>query len=146
MGIASAIRERAPGLRTVPGTRTPNLLEFKTSRPQGGPHMAGTPQQKAAPSEDRPKWVPLREDQHAELAALARELMHARSRKVERITENTVIRVAVDLLIRHPEFLGGDTEDELRTTAIRRVEELLERERQLLAGRTPDDKGPGESQ
>ncbi|MGW3491543.1 chromosome segregation ATPase [Streptomyces sp. NRRL F-5630] len=108
--------------------------------------MAGTPRQKAAQSEDRPKWVPLREDQHAELNSLARELMLARSRKSERITENTVIRVAVDLLLRHPEFLGGDTEDELRTTALRRVEELLERERHLLAGRTADDEDPGEGQ
>ncbi|MFJ4418817.1 chromosome segregation ATPase [Streptomyces sp. NPDC088925] len=107
--------------------------------------MPGTPQQKAAQSQDRPKWVPLREDQHAELTALARELMLARSRKGERITENSIIRVAVDLLLRHPEFLGGDTEDELRTTVLRRVEELLERERHLLAGRLANE-DPGEAQ
>lgn len=107
--------------------------------------MAGnSAKRKAVQSEERPKWVPLREDQHSELSTIARELMLARSQKASRITENTVIRVAVDLVIRHPELLVGDTEDDLRTNMLARVEQLLERERELLAGGTEEDPGEGQ--
>lgn len=75
-------------------------------------------------SEGRPKWVPMRDDQYAGLTALARELMDARSRKTERITENTLIRIGVDLLLAHPELLGGDTEEELRNNALAHIEQL----------------------
>ncbi|WP_306324152.1 MULTISPECIES: hypothetical protein [unclassified Streptomyces] len=70
------------------------------------------------PSELRPKYVPMRDDQYSDLSALARDLMDARSRKIERITENTLIRVGIDLLLAHPELLAGDTEEELRANAI----------------------------
>ncbi|GGN47546.1 chromosome segregation ATPase [Streptomyces fuscichromogenes] len=103
-----------------------------------------SPKRKAVQSEERPKWVPLREDQHSELSTLARELMLSRARKTERITENTVIRLAVDLVLRHPELLVGDTEDDLRTNMLGRFEQLLERERELLAGGAGEE--PGESQ
>ncbi|MCG0065962.1 chromosome segregation ATPase [Streptomyces tricolor] len=107
--------------------------------------MAGsTAKRKGGQAEERPKWVPLREDQHSELSTIARELMLARSVKTERITENTVIRVAVDLMIRHPELLVGDTEDDLRTNMLDRFEQLLQRERELLAGGAGED--PGDSQ
>jgi hypothetical protein len=107
--------------------------------------MAGnSAKRKAVQSEERPKWVPLREDQHSELSTIARELMLARTRKAERITENTVIRVAVDLVIRHPELLVGDTEDDLRTNMLARVEQLLERERELLAGGEGEEQGDGQ--
>lgn len=94
--------------------------------------MAGNSQKRAA--EERPKWVPLREDQHSELSTIARDLMRARSQRTERLTENTVIRVAVDLVIRYPDLLAGDTEEDLRTHALGRIEQLLDRERELLAG------------
>lgn len=104
--------------------------------------MAGnSPKRKGVQSEERPKWVPLREDQHSELSAIARELMLARSQKTERITENTVIRVAVDLVLRHPELLVGDTENDLRTNLFERFEQLLERERELLAGGAGEEQG-----
>ncbi|MEV6456572.1 MULTISPECIES: chromosome segregation ATPase [Streptomyces] len=104
--------------------------------------MAGnSSKRKTVQSEERPKWVPLREDQHSELSAIARELMLARSQKTERITENTVIRLAVDLVIRHPELLVGDTEDDLRTNLFDRFGQLLERERELLAGGTEEEGG-----
>lgn len=143
MGLAP-VRERSPVRRTVPEPRTHNLLESMTPRPQGGYQMAGnSAKRKGGQAEERPKWVPLREDQHSELSTIARELMLARSAKTERITENTVIRVAVDLVIRHPDLLVGDTEDDLRTNLLDRVEQLLEREQQLLAGGTQDEPGEG---
>ncbi|MFF0430319.1 chromosome segregation ATPase [Streptomyces sp. NPDC004520] len=103
--------------------------------------MAG--RRKAAETDERPKWVPLREDQHSDLSALARELMLARSVKVERITENTVIRLAVDLLVRYPDLLAGDTEEELRTHMFRRMEELRERELAEESGEAGEGRGEG---
>ncbi|MFF8387845.1 hypothetical protein ACF053_29970 [Streptomyces kanasensis] len=66
----------------------------------------------------RPKWVPLRKDQYQHLADLARDLQDARTTKTERITENTLIRVAIDIITTHPELLAGNTEDELRSHAL----------------------------
>jgi hypothetical protein len=83
----------------------------------------------ARKSEDRPKWVPMRDDQYSGLTDLARELMDSRSRKVERITENTLIRVAIDLLLAHPELLAGDTEEELRAHALAHYRRLSEERR-----------------
>lgn len=106
--------------------------------------MAGTPAKNKPTDDGRPKWVPLREDQHGDLSGLARELMLARSHKAERITENTVIRVAVDLVLRHPELLVGDTENDLRTNAFERMDQLLQREGQLLEnGAKSDPAGEG---
>jgi hypothetical protein len=59
----------------------------------------------------------MRDDQYSGLSALARELMDARTQKTERITENTLIRVGIDLLLAHPELVAGDTEEELREHA-----------------------------
>lgn len=75
------------------------------------------------PAEQRglPKYARLtrkdarvRADQDAALSALAKALMRRRPAKVERITENTLIRVAIDLLLAHADELRGSTEDELR--------------------------------
>jgi hypothetical protein len=56
----------------------------------------------------------VRADQDAALTALAKTLMRRRPAKAERITENTLIRVAIDLLLAHADELRGSTEDELR--------------------------------
>lgn len=74
---------------------------------------------------DSPRGVPkfarltrkearVREDQYAALSTLARTLMRRRRVKDERITESTLIRVAIDLLLAHQDQLRGATEDELR--------------------------------
>ena len=76
-----------------------------------------------APTEDRGlakfarltrKDARVRADQDAALTALAKALMRRRPLKAERITENTLIRVAIDLLLAHADQLRGSTEDELR--------------------------------
>lgn len=59
----------------------------------------------------------VRPDQDAALTALAKSLMRRRPAKAERITENTLIRVAVDLLLAHADQLRGSTEDDLRSSA-----------------------------
>jgi len=68
-----------------------------------------------------PKWqrlerkeLRLRADQLDDLARLRRSLNRQRGGEGERITENTLIRVAVDLLLSRGADLRGTTEDELR--------------------------------
>ena len=66
----------------------------------------------------------VRADQDAALTALAKSLMRRRSAKAERITENTLIRVAIDLLLAHADQLRGSTEEELRESVTSRLPKL----------------------
>jgi len=83
-----------------------------------GPRDAGT----AGVTESQiPKWqrlerkeLRLRADQLDELARIRRTLNRQRGGEGERITENTLIRVAVDMLLGRAGKLRGTTEDELR--------------------------------
>ena len=61
----------------------------------------------------RPKQALIRPDQQNGLDELARSLHDARSVKGERITANTVLRVAIDGLIEHEDRLYGDNEVQL---------------------------------
>ena len=68
-----------------------------------------------------PKWqrlerkeLRLRADQLDELARIRRTLNRQRGGEGERITENTLIRVAVDMLLGRAGKLRGTTENELR--------------------------------
>lgn len=60
------------------------------------------------------KELRLHADQADELTVLATRVQRARREKGERITDNTLIRVAVDLLLERQKELVGSTEDELR--------------------------------
>jgi hypothetical protein len=60
------------------------------------------------------KELRLHADQADELTVLASKVQRARKEKGERITDNTLIRVAVDLLLQRQNELVGSTEDELR--------------------------------
>jgi hypothetical protein len=83
-----------------------------------GPRDTGT----AGVTESQvPKWqrlerkeLRLRADQLDELARIRRALNRQRGGEGERITENTLIRVAVDVLLGRAGKLRGTTEDELR--------------------------------
>jgi len=83
-----------------------------------GPRDTGT----AGVTESQvPKWqrlerkeLRLRADQLDELARIRRALNRQRGGEGERITENTLIRVAVDMLLGRAGKLRGATEDELR--------------------------------
>jgi hypothetical protein len=61
----------------------------------------------------RPKTVQIRADQWTSLDEMARDLHDARSVKGERITANTLIRIAIDGLLAHGSRLHGDTEPQL---------------------------------
>ena len=60
------------------------------------------------------KEARLRDDQSSELTWHVRALNKKRKGAGERITENTLIRVAIDLLLSESGRLAGTTEDELR--------------------------------
>ncbi|OYE02747.1 hypothetical protein CDG79_22365 [Nostoc sp. 'Peltigera membranacea cyanobiont' 232] len=60
------------------------------------------------------KEARLRQNQIDALTDLTRSLNRKRSKKGERLTDNTLIRVAVDLLLSKASQIHGDTEEELR--------------------------------
>ncbi|MHA7306598.1 hypothetical protein ACX80E_15380 [Arthrobacter sp. TMN-49] len=62
------------------------------------------------------KETRLREEQIDALTAAARELNRAKPAGGERITENTLIRVAVDLLLSNTTALTGSNEGEIRNS------------------------------
>lgn len=82
-----------------------------------------------APSQDLPKWerlhrkeTRLRDDQLSKLTELARSINRNKPRSKhgddERITENTLIRVAVDIFLDHWDTrMVGANEEELLTSA-----------------------------
>ncbi|MBA2715430.1 MAG: hypothetical protein H0U55_17995 [Rubrobacteraceae bacterium] len=86
----------------------------RESRPGGG----GA----AAPAQPLPKYLALqrkearlRGDQVDALASLARRMNRGKvKREGERITENTLIRVAVDWLLSREEPVGASSEEEIR--------------------------------
>lgn len=60
------------------------------------------------------KEARVRDDQADQLAALTRRLNKKRAGAGERITDNTLIRVALDLLLERADTIAGTTETELR--------------------------------
>jgi hypothetical protein len=93
-----------------------DLIKEETQRPE--PELE-TVELKSFPQK-RPKYLTLirketrlREDQLEKLTVLTRKLNRQR-RGGERITENTLIRVALDLLLNQANELSGTTEVELR--------------------------------
>ena len=101
--------------------------------PEPAPEPAGKPAPPAAPdpgsaTDTVPKYLRLvrhdlrvRAQQMEALAALRRRISADRGRKErsERITDNTLIRVAIDLLLEHGDELAGATEDQIRDSALR---------------------------
>ena len=62
------------------------------------------------------KETRLREDQQNRLTVEARRLNRAKKNQAARITENSLIRVAVDLLLAQIGSAAGDDEDAIRTS------------------------------
>jgi hypothetical protein len=66
------------------------------------------------------KEARVREDQYVALSRLLRVLARRRTdRSGPRLTENTLIRIAIDLLLARANRLTGNTEDEIRASALR---------------------------
>jgi hypothetical protein len=109
--------------RPAPAEAAPAAAGEKPQRPAPqraarAPRDAGTT---GVTESGIPKWqrlerkeLRLRADQLDELARIRRTLNRQRGGEGERITENTLIRVAVDMLLGRAGKLRGTTEDELR--------------------------------
>lgn len=92
----------------APDPGTPELPE------SGSP---GVPESRSAKwREMERKEALLRPDQIAHLGALLRTVKGQRTVRGERLTENTLIRVALDLLFAHEAALTGNSEEELRAS------------------------------
>jgi len=95
--------------------------------PKGTPRKATAPVRIAEAMPAGPKYLSLerkdlrvRRDQADDLTALTRQLNRARGGDGERITDNTLIRVAIDGLLRNSASLRGTTEEELLRSVTRR--------------------------
>lgn len=60
----------------------------------------------------------LRPDQLTALDALRKRVAANRTDKTERITNNTLLRLAVDLLLQNAPRITGDTEGEMRSALL----------------------------
>lgn len=65
------------------------------------------------------KEARVRDDQAAALVVLRKKVAGQRTTKVEPITDNVLIRLAIDLLLSRADRLHGDTEEELRASLLR---------------------------
>ena len=131
IGNAPEEREAAPGrdretVNQEPASRT-GMDETRGGRSVGGEEVpAGPARSGRVNAQPKPRALPkylrlerkearLREDQVDALASLARRVNRQKtSQGGERITENTLIRVAVDWLLSRDEFVGGSSEEEIR--------------------------------
>jgi hypothetical protein len=87
------------------------------SRPAARPRRKTS--SKAKYAQLTPKMARIREEQYDRLTELARALERRRPTSVgERITENTLIRVAIDLLLTRSQALHGINEAELLNTVL----------------------------
>jgi hypothetical protein len=88
----------------------------KSPRPKRAPGATRKPQpgEWVRYDEYERKEARLRADQYGQLSNTSRRLNRARKGSGERITENTLIRVAIDLLLNREDDLAGTTEAELR--------------------------------
>lgn len=106
------------GSYRVTDSQTPKVTDSQQTEAQKLP----TPKVTELQSTELPKYLTLirkearlREDQLEKLTVLARQL-NRQKRGKERITENTLIRLAIDFLLEHAEQLDGGSEDELRAS------------------------------
>jgi hypothetical protein len=131
VGTAPQEREEAgPGAETATAAREIRREEAREGWPGGGggtsvptsPAKGSGGGSAAAAAQALPKYLALlrkearlRGDQVDALASLARRMNRGKvERGGERITENTLIRVAVDWLLSRDEPVGASSEEEIR--------------------------------
>ena len=103
-----ALLDVATTPQPVVSTETPAAAPRRTAKTRPAPSSEGASWRDYTRIEGR-----LREDQVNELDALVRKLNRGRGGEGERITKNTLLRVAVDLLLARSQHLQGGTENEL---------------------------------
>lgn len=105
-------------------SKTNKVTELRTTKVTNSKTIELPKQQTTELSESKTNEVPkyqtftrkearLREEQLDDLTSLTRSLNRKRKGSGERITENTLIRIAVDLLMNQSDKLQGTTEEEL---------------------------------
>lgn len=102
-----------PRTRQIGQGRAEDAAE-KSATPTRPLRRRGQPPTPTRFDEFERKETRLRDDQYEQLTLLSRKLNRRRSGRGQRITENTLIRVAIDLLLADAGKLAGITEDELR--------------------------------
>jgi hypothetical protein len=110
----------------APETQRPSTAQSKTSAPSKRPLKTEASKQSSpikSPAIETPlylrlerKETRLRVDQYEALTVHARRLNRAKGPGGERITENTLIRVAIDLLLQNADNLTGPNEESLRNS------------------------------
>ncbi|MFJ6709238.1 MULTISPECIES: hypothetical protein [unclassified Streptomyces] len=114
-GIGAGRKPLTPSVEPILGEGEQGAESRTTGSPE--PHRSGDP--KWATLER--KEARLRSDQLTDLADLRRHLGAHRRDRSEIITDNTLIRVAVDLLLQgHAHRLHGDTEEALLASVLPR--------------------------
>lgn len=115
--------------RSLPSKQAASSKPAVQSGPPAGPKHGAKKQPDVVPPEPvqsahfsqlERKEARLRADQYADLTTHARRLNRAKGVGGERITENTLIRVAIDLLLNNVEELQGSTEAELTESVTNR--------------------------
>jgi len=127
VGAAPQEHEDEGRENTATEAATESREEARESRPGSGGEATAREQSRDEAATSRvpprvPKYLALerkearlRGDQVDSLASLARRVNRQKpSRGGERITENTLIRVAVDWLLSQEDYVGGSTEEEIR--------------------------------
>lgn len=103
--VVEAVPAAEPPARTERPAKATKPRERRTAPKQEGPMFATL----------EPKQARLRTDQRRALGDLAWRLERARpTGEGPRITDNTLIRVAIDLLLEHGDELSGATEEDMR--------------------------------
>lgn len=124
--------ETEPAARVAPATPAPST-KAKVDKPTsnaGGASRRAAPKSTESPRSNSARGVAggvgfdqlerketrLSADQYAELTMIARDLNRRRAGEGHRITENTLIRLGIDLLRERAGDLSGTTEAELRAS------------------------------
>jgi hypothetical protein len=94
----------------------PTAGEPQAEQPRRGRSLRAKTPETVRFDELERKEARVRLDQYEALQSLSRQLNRSRNRRGERITENTLIRVAIDLLLSRQDQVAGTTEAELRTS------------------------------
>lgn len=104
-----------PPATPSPKTSAPRTKRTTTARATSAP---AKPRQAPSPTEERPtriedlerKEVRIRPDQYEDLTRLSRALNRKRGGQGHRLTENTLIRLGIDLLLKESATLEGASE------------------------------------
>ena len=112
LGLPSVTPDR--NTKTQP-VKSMSATTATTPAPKLAPKLAPKPALKPAKFATLSrKETRIRDDQQTGLTALARRLSRAKTAGGERITENTLIRISIDLLLAHEGQLVGEDEVALR--------------------------------